>query len=109
MARITPRAKTPKTAAVGEVVTIRTLISHPMETGHRVDRDTGEAVPRKIINRFVATFEGEEIVSFDLNPGVSANPYFRFQMKVPGPGVIRFEWLDDDGAVYELERRIEIT
>ncbi|MEM7059523.1 MAG: thiosulfate oxidation carrier complex protein SoxZ [Pseudomonadota bacterium] len=107
MSRVKPRVKVPKQAKPGDVITIKTLISHPMESGHRPDRDTGEMYPRKIINRFVARFDGEEVVDFDLNPGVSANPYFKFQMVFPGAGTMAFEWIDDDGSVYQTERKIE--
>ena len=107
MAKVKPRVKVPKKAKAGDVITIKTLISHPMETGLRKDKKTGELIPRKIINKFVASFEGEEIVNVDIDPAVSANPYFQFNMKVPGPGTVRFEWTDDDGTVYDLEKTIK--
>ena len=101
--------KVPKTAAVGEVITIKTLISHPMESGQRKNKKTGDLYPRKIINRFVVTFEGEPVFAANIEPAVSANPYFRFSMKLPGPGTMRFEWTDDDGTVYDLEKQIKVT
>ncbi len=107
MAKVKPRVKVPKKASPGDVITIKTLISHPMESGQRKDKKTGELIPRKIINKFVATFEGEEVVNVVLDPAVSANPYFQFEMKVPGPGTMRFEWTDDDGTVYDLEKTIK--
>ena len=103
---VKPRVKVPKSAAAGETITIKTLISHPMETGLRKDKE-GNLIPRNIINKFVATFEGEEIISVDIDPAVSANPYFQFDMTVPGPGTIRFEWTDDDGSVYDIEKKIK--
>ena len=107
MAKVKPRVKVPKKAKAGDVVTIKTLISHPMESGLRKDKKTGELIPRKIINKFVATFEGEAVVSVDIDPAVSANPYFQFDMTVPGAGTMRFEWTDDDGTVYDLEKKIK--
>ncbi len=107
MAKVKPRVKVPKKAKAGDVITIKTLISHPMETGLRKDKKTGELIPRKIINKFVASFEGEEVVNVAIDPAVSANPYFQFDMKVPGPGTMRFEWTDDDGSVYDLEKTIK--
>lgn len=108
MAKVKPRVKVPKKAQVGEVITIKSLISHPMESGQRKDKKTGELIPRKIINKFVATFNGEMVVDFDLDPAISANPYFQFDMTVPEAGTIRFEWTDDDGTVYDLEKEIKI-
>jgi sulfur-oxidizing protein SoxZ len=107
MAKVKPRVKVPKKAKAGDVITIKTLISHPMETGLRKDKKTGDLIPRKIINKFVATFEGEEVVNVAIDPAVSANPYFEFDMTVPGPGTVRFEWTDDDGTVYDLEKTIK--
>ncbi|MEM9141127.1 MAG: thiosulfate oxidation carrier complex protein SoxZ [Pseudomonadota bacterium] len=105
--RVKPRVKVPKKAEAGEVITVKTLISHPMESGQRRDRSTGELIPRKIINKFVATFEGEEVVNIVVDPAVSANPFFQFEMTFPGPGTMRFEWTDDDGTVYDLEKKIK--
>ena len=94
-------------AEIGEVITIKTLISHPMESGQRKDKE-GNVIPRKIINKFVATFEGEEVVNVDIDPAVSANPYFQFAMKFPGAGTMKFEWTDDDGSVYATEKKIKV-
>ena len=107
MAKVKPRVKVPKKAKAGDTVTIKTLISHPMETGLRKDSKTGELIPRKIINSFSASFEGEEVINVAIDPAVSANPYFEFDMTVPGAGTMRFEWTDDDGTVYDLEKKIK--
>jgi sulfur-oxidizing protein SoxZ len=92
-----PRIKLPETAKVGEVIEIKTLISHVMETGQRKDPE-GKAIPRSIINSFAATYAGAEVFKADIQPGISANPYISFFMKVPGPGEFEFTWLDDAGT-----------
>ena len=71
MAKPKPRVRVPKSADKGEVIEIKTLISHPMESGQRKDRKTGELIPRKIINKFVCTYNGEEVFSVDLHPAVT--------------------------------------
>ncbi|MEO0818809.1 MAG: thiosulfate oxidation carrier complex protein SoxZ [Pseudomonadota bacterium] len=108
MAKVKPRVKVPKKADAGEVVTIKTLISHPMESGQRKDRKTGETIPRKIINKFAARFNGELVIETDIAPAVSANPYFQFELKVPESGTLSFEWTDDDGSVYSTEKKITV-
>lgn len=108
MAKIKPRVKAPRSAEIGEVITIKTLISHPMESGQRKDSKTGETIPRNIINSFTATFNGETVFEVDVEPAVSANPYFEFQMRVPEAGELAFTWVADDGAVYETSKKIEI-
>ena len=92
-----PRVKVPDTAKVGDVIEIKTLISHVMETGQRKDKD-GKIIPRNIINTFIAAFDGKEVFKADLNSGISANPYIAFTMKVTGPGEFQFTWLDDEGG-----------
>ena len=78
-----PRIKLPSPIKVGDVIEVKTLISHVMETGYRKGAD-GNLVPRNIINSFTATFGGKQVVKIDLSSGVSANPYIAFKFKVPG-------------------------
>ncbi len=108
MASPKPRVKVPKKAAAGEVITIKTLISHPMESGQRKDKKSGELIPRQIINTFTCAFNGEVIFSCDMDPAVSANPYMEFSAKVPETGTFKFTWVDDDGSVYETEKKIVV-
>lgn len=92
-----PRIKIPDSAKAGEVIEIKTLISHVMETGQRKDRE-GKPIPRNIINTFTASFNGKAVFKADLLPGISANPYLAFFMRVPGPGDLELTWLDDAGV-----------
>lgn len=93
-----PRIKLPESVKPGEIIEIKTLISHIMETGQRRDKD-GRPIPRKIIHAFQALFEGQEVFSAILHPGTSANPYLVFNLKVPGPGELELTWIEDGGAV----------
>jgi len=108
MATPKPRVKVPKSAAAGEVITIKTLISHDMESGQRKDKD-GNTIPRKIINKFTCDFNGQPVFSCDIDPAISANPYFEFSAKVAESGTFKFTWVDDDGSVYETEEQIEVN
>lgn len=92
-----PRIKLPESAKVGDLIEIKTLISHVMETGQRKTAD-GKPIPRSIINTFTATFAGAEVFRAELHPGISANPYIAFNMKVAGPGEFEFTWIDDTGT-----------
>ena len=104
---VKPRIKAPSSAKAGEVVTVKTLISHPMESGLRKDAD-GNTIPRSIINRFVCTLNGETVVDAEMAPAISANPYFEFEAKVPEAGEFVFTWYDDDGSVYTETKPIAI-
>ncbi len=98
MADAKPRIKVPTEAKAGDVITIKTLLSHKMESGQRKN-DKGEVIPRQIINSFIAKFNGEEFFSTVIEPAVSANPYIEFSFKAEASGEFEFTWTDDDGTV----------
>ncbi|ALI54717.1 thiosulfate oxidation carrier complex protein SoxZ [Celeribacter marinus] len=104
---VKPRVKVPKSAAAGDVITIKTLISHPMESGQRKDGD-GNIIPRSIINRFTCDFNGQSVVDVTLEAAISTNPYVEFDATVPEAGEFKFTWYDDDGSVYEESKPIAI-
>lgn len=105
---VKPRVKSPSSASAGEVVTIKTLISHPMESGQRKDSD-GNTIPRSIINRFTCELNDNMIIDVKLEPAISTNPYFEFEAKVDASGEFKFTWYDDDGSVYEEAKAIEVA
>lgn len=107
MAAAKPRVKVPKSAKAGDIIAIKTLISHEMESGQRKDKD-GNVIPRKIINKFTCEFNGAMVFSCDIDPAISANPYFEFSAKVMESGTFKFAWADDDGATYTHEEKIEV-
>lgn len=96
----------PKTARRGAVVTIKTLISHEMETGYRYTT-TGQRIPRDIIRSFVARYNGEEIFRADLHAAMSANPFITFHTIATESGTIAFTWTGDNG--YSATESAEIT
>lgn len=104
-----PRIKVPKSAAAGDVVTIKTLISHKMESGQRKDKKTGEPIPRMIINKFSCDFNGSPVFSCDIDPAISANPFLEFSARVTESGKFNFSWTDDDGTVIEASREITVS
>jgi sulfur-oxidizing protein SoxZ len=98
MAEAKARVKVPETARKGEIIEIKTLISHPMETGLR--RDTsGQTVPRHILKRFVCTYGGEVVFEADWYPAIAANPYLAFTTVATESGEFVFTWVDDDDEV----------
>ena len=109
MARSRPRVTGPKKAEKGEIVTLKTLISHRMESGHRKDKKTGNRIPRKIINKFECTFNGDPVFKCDLEPAVAANPYLKFTAKVERSGEFLFKWYDDDSSIYKKKAKIQVS
>ena len=104
---VTPRVRVPREASAGDVVSVRTLISHPMESGQRRDGD-GNIIPRSIINRFTCDFNGQNVIDVTLEPAISTNPYFQFEATVPESGTFQFTWYDDDGSVYEDVKTVQV-
>ena len=86
----------PARAKRGEVIEIKTLISHVMETGFRRTQ-VGAVIPRNIIRRFVCTYNGTEIFSADFHPAMSANPFLAFSTVATESGTIAFSWTGDNG------------
>ena len=86
----------PAKAKRGDVIEIKTLISHTMETGFRPN-DMGKQIPRDIITDFICRYNGEEIFRAELFPAISANPFFTFTTVATESGTITFEWTGDNG------------
>ncbi len=108
MAKAKPRVKAPKQADKGEIITIKTLISHKMESGQRKDKQ-GNLIPRQIINHFTAKFNGEPVFEVDIEPAISANPYLQFNMRADESGEFEFVWEDDDGSVYTKTQKLDVS
>jgi len=87
---VPPRAKR------GEIIEIKTLISHTMETGFRRTQ-LGAVIPRDIIRRFVCTYNGTEVFSADLHPAIAANPFIVFSTIAIESGTLVFSWTGDNG------------
>jgi sulfur-oxidizing protein SoxZ len=102
------RIKLPERAKKGEVIEIRTLVAHVMETGFRKD-EAGKLIPREIINKFTCTFNGHPLLSVDLEPAIAPNPYIKFSLRASESGTLRFSWFDDNGTVTTEDRKLEVV
>lgn len=102
------RISMPATAKRGEIIEIKTLIQHEMETGYRRDAD-GRIVPRDIIVRFVATFDGETVFSAETFPGIAANPYLVFSMIAIATGELILTWADMAGRTTTQKRMLTVA
>jgi sulfur-oxidizing protein SoxZ len=104
MALAAARVSMPSEARKGEIIEIKALIRHVMETGHRTD-SRGQPIPRDIISLFVVSYAGEEVFRMELNPGISANPYVIFSTVASETGELVFTWTDQNGAA-TVERKL---
>jgi len=93
---VTARIQLPRQAMRGEVIEVRILIQHAMETGFRHDGE-GRVVPRNAIYALSCRYNGVEIFRADLSSGISANPYLQFYTLAEASGEIEFSWVDEQG------------
>jgi sulfur-oxidizing protein SoxZ len=98
----------PSSARVGDVVQVRSLVQHPMETGYRLEAD-GTPLRRDLIRRLEAHFEGELILAAELHAAISANPYFAFHFRLPRSGTLTLHWQGDNGFSHSESLRISAT
>jgi len=98
----------PASAPRGEVIEIRALINHPMETGYRRDAD-GQLLPRDLIRRFSCRYDGEIVFSAELHAAIAANPYVAFHTVASASGVLSFTWEGDKGFAQTESRTLAVT
>jgi sulfur-oxidizing protein SoxZ len=102
------RVSLPKTAKRGELVQVKTMIAHPMETGLRTD-ETGRRVEQRLINRFTCAVNGRVVFKAELYTGIAANPYLVFHFRAREPATVEFLWHDDDGSIFRETASIDVT
>jgi sulfur-oxidizing protein SoxZ len=95
------------TAKRGDIIEIKTLISHVMETGYRIGV-TGQPIPRDIIDDFVCTYNGEQVFRATLYPAIAANPYISFFTVATESGTLTFSWTDQHGATQVESAEIKV-
>ena len=84
------------------IVTVKALVSHPMETGLRKDAD-GKAIPAHFIKEVVATVDGETVFVANWGTGVSKNPYLSFKYRGAKGDALTLRWEDNMGESDQLE------
>jgi sulfur-oxidizing protein SoxZ len=106
---VKPRIKLDKKEAKkGDIVEVKALVAHIMETGQRKDTK-GNVIPRKILNKFICTVNGKEVFSADFEPAVSANPFIQFRFRAQESGPVVLTWIDDDGTRIVGEDKITVS
>lgn len=103
----TARIRLPQNIKKGDIVEVKTLITHTMESGQRRD-SAGNAIPRKILNKFACSYNGKEVFRAELAPAISANPYIAFFITATETGTLDFAWTDDDGSVVKESAKITV-
>jgi sulfur-oxidizing protein SoxZ len=106
---VKPRIKLDKKQAKkGDLVEVKALVAHVMETGQRKD-PSGKAIPRNILSKFSCTVNGKEVFSADFEPAIAANPYIQFKFKAEESGPVVLTWIDDGGTKIVGEDKITVN
>ena len=92
----------------GDKATVRVLMAHEMESGQRKD-SAGKLIPRQIINKFTAEFNGKMVFEADWFTAISANPYQSFFYKADESGEFKFSWKDDNGSTYSSTAKLTVA
>jgi sulfur-oxidizing protein SoxZ len=104
-----PRIKLDKKEAKkGDIVEVKALVAHVMESGQRKNAE-GKVIPRKILNKFTCTVAGKEVFSADFEPAIAANPYIQFKFKAQESGPVVLTWVDDDGSKIVGQAEIAVS
>lgn len=98
----------PESAAAGEIVDIKVLLQHPMETGFRTGPD-GKLVPRNIIHSLRCIYLGDEVFAAEIFPAVTANPFFAFTLVAEQTGEVEILWTDEAGKEHSETRTLSVT
>lgn len=102
------RLSVPPTADEGEVIEIKAMIQHPMESGYRRG-SKGEVIERNIITRFECEYDGNIVFASDFFPAVAANPFISFYIRASVSGSMRFRWIDQHGEVWSETAELTVT
>ena len=108
MALAPARVSMPAEAKKGDIVEIKALIRHIMETGYRVD-SVGKPIPRHIIKRFSARYGGDEVFAMELTQGVAANPFIAFTIAATETSEVVFTWEDENGEVSTVNKTLTVA
>ena len=102
------RISLPETAYENEIIQIKAMMQHPMETGYRRNSQ-GEEIPRDIITEFQCSYQGKVIFSGTFSPGIAANPFLVFHARARQTGTITFTWTDQNGQSWSEQRTLTVS
>ena len=102
------RVSMPAEARHGDIIAIRTLIRHRMETGYRVD-SVGRSIPRDIVTKMTVTYAGIEVFAMHFTQGVAANPFIAFHTRAIETGELVFMWQDAKGPLATVRKALMVS
>ena len=101
------RIQWPERILTGDVVKVRLLVQHPMDTGYLQDL-LGKLVPRNVIRSLTCTLGQQEVFRAEPSSGISANPLFEFFVRAEQTAEMHVEWIDDRGVKGSLRQTLTV-
>jgi sulfur-oxidizing protein SoxZ len=89
------------------VVTVKAIIKHPMETGQRKNKKTGEKIPAHFIQQVICKANDDEVITINWGPAVSKNPYLTFAYMGSKGDVVELTWEDNQGNKDSLQGEVK--
>ena len=108
MATTRALVRLPAIARPGEIIDVRVLLQHPMETGFRPGAD-GQTLPRDIVTRVEARFDGALVFAADCFSAVAANPYISFPLRATASGTLTLSFTGDHGFAHTESARLTVA
>ncbi len=102
------RIRLPNRIAKGDVITVNSIVSHPMDTGFFRTRD-GDPIPAYFVNEVVITYGGDEVARFEWTSGISRDPVVSFTLRADREAPLAMTWKDNKGGVYSQSADIAFT
>ncbi|ABK44415.1 sulfur compound chelating protein SoxZ [Magnetococcus marinus MC-1] len=102
------KIKMPSSVNAGDVVSVKAMVRHPMETGNRKDKKTGEKIPAHYIEDVTAVFNGTQVFAAKWGAAVSQDPFLEFYLKVDKPGDLTLTWKDNKGGVFTKSASVKV-
>ena len=99
-----------RTRAQDGNVELQILITHPMETGLRTDKNTGKKIPPHFIQRITLEHNGKVVAAVNTGAGISEDPLIGFRLKDAKQGdKLKVFWSDNMGESATLEGTVDIS
>ena len=90
-------------------VEVLMLVTHPMETGQRVDKKTNQKIPAHFIQRITLEHNGKVVLVADTGVGISEDPLLGFRLKNAKKGdKVKLSWSDNKGESGSTETVVDV-
>ena len=102
------RIRVPDRIKRGDLITVNSIISHPMDTGFFRTAE-GDPIPPYFIKHVVVTYGDQEVARFEWTSGISRDPVVSFTLTADREGPLTMVWTDNKGASFKQSVNISFA